>query len=349
MEIEIKDGPRDPQQRIFLFHDSTEIYNLRRQLDERALFRDLVGKSEAMQLVFQRIRLLAIVDSTVLIEGATGTGKELVARAIHDHSHRQGKPFIAVNLAGLTLSLLNSLLFGHKRGAFTGAVADQTGFFEAADGGTIFLDEIGDVPPDVQTALLRVIQEKEIVRLGETKPRKVNVRVLAATQHDPNNAVEDGRLRVDLLYRIRVGRVVLPLLRDRRGDIPLLINHFLGLCSAATGKAVQEISHEAMRIMIDYPWPGNVRELKSAVEFAVIQARGSVIREQDLPPEVLGLIPRPPSSLGQKEDEAQRILAAINRAKGNRTVAAALLGISRATLYRRLAQMDRDTDKTRSQ
>jgi DNA-binding NtrC family response regulator len=246
---------------------------------------------------------------------------------------------VAVNLAGLSNSILNSQLFGHKRGAFTGAIADHAGFFEAADGGTIFLDEIGDMPLEVQTALLRVLQEREVVRLGENKPRKVDVRVLAATQHDLTRATEQGRFRSDLLYRIRVGRVRLPPLRDRREDIPLLVAHFLAQCRAATGKPLEDISHEAMSILLDHPWPGNVRELKSAIEFASIRCAGGVIQASDLPPEILDTEPRPlaPGGDGPPKDERQLFREALERAGGNRTEAARLLGISRATFYRRLA------------
>lgn len=348
MEIEVKDDLRDPLQKILLFHDVTEVYDLRHQLDVKKQFLDMVGKSAVMQAVFQQIQLLAVTDATVLIEGDTGTGKEMVARAIHNQSHRHGKPFMAVNLAGVTVSLLNSLLFGHKRGAFTGAVTDHIGFFEAADEGTIFLDEIGEMPMEVQTALLRVIQEREIVRLGESKPRKINVRLLAATQHDLNKSIEAGLFRPDLLYRIRVGRIVLPALRERREDIPLLVNHFLSLCCTETGNAAKkEISHEAMRVILDYPWPGNVRELKSVIEYAFIQAPRSLILLKDLPPEILQsiFISSAVPLIKPGADEKQRILEAIDRTRGNRTLAAALLGISRATLYRRLAQLEQDSEK----
>ena len=179
--MDVKDDPRDARGKIFFFYDVTEVHDLRRLLDERAQFHDLLGKSKAMQLVYQQIRDVARVDSTVLIEGETGTGKELVARAIHSSSHRKNKPFIAVNCAGLTESLLSSQLFGHKRGAFTGAIEDHQGLLEAANGGTLLLDEIGDIPLTVQNQLLRVLQEREITRLGESRPRKIDVRVLAAT------------------------------------------------------------------------------------------------------------------------------------------------------------------------
>ncbi|MBX3745420.1 MAG: sigma 54-interacting transcriptional regulator [Verrucomicrobiae bacterium] len=347
MEVEIQDDPREPRRRIFFFHDVTALYDLRRQLDEKGRFHDLVGRSEPAQQVFQQIRQLAAVDSTVLIEGETGTGKELAARAIHHHSPRAHRPFVAVNLAGLSSSLLSSQLFGHKRGAFTGAVADHHGYFEAAHGGTLFLDEIGDMPAEAQTALLRVLQEREVVRLGETRPRKVDVRVLAATQHDLARAVEQGRFRSDLLYRVRVGRIVLPPLRNRREDIPLLVTHFLAQCRAATGRPIDHISHEAMTILLDHSWPGNVRELKGAIEFATIRCTGAVLQASDLPPEILDSPPRLPPHPERSPDPRQRVLDALERAGGNRTDAARTLGISRATLYRRLTRLGiphRETD-----
>ena len=237
-----------------------------------------IGQGKAMQLVYQQIRDVARVDSTVLIEGETGTGKELVARAIHASSHRKNKPFIAVNCAGLTESLLSSQLFGHKRGAFTGAIEDHQGLLEAANGGTLLLDEIGDIPLTVQNQLLRVLQEREITRLGESRPRKIDVRVLAATHRSLSEEAAKGSFRSDLFYRIRVARISLPPLRTRREDIPLLAASFLAQFSAASGKRVTELSHDALRLLADYHWPGNVRELRSAIEFAVIRCQGAVIQ-----------------------------------------------------------------------
>jgi DNA-binding NtrC family response regulator len=287
---------------------------------------------------------VARVDTPVLIEGETGTGKELVAQAIHFASHRQGGPFIAVNCAGLTESLLASQLFGHKRGAFTGAVADHQGLFAAANGGTLFLDEIGDIPLSVQTNLLRVLQEREITRLGEAIPRKIDVRIVAATHQNLQAAVSHGTFRSDLLYRIRVARISLPALRQRRSDIPLLVSSFLVYCRAAIGKPVQDVSHSAMRLLLQYHWPGNVRELKSAIEFAVIRCRGTVLKADDLPPELSEPAPLLKTFSTAAVDEPQRIVAALQQAQGNRTLAARLLGMSRATFYRRLANLDLPVD-----
>jgi sigma-54 dependent transcriptional regulator, acetoin dehydrogenase operon transcriptional activator AcoR len=340
LEVDVKDDPRDARGKIFFFYDVTDVHDLRRLLDERAQFHDLLGKSKAMQLVYQQIRDVARVDSTVLIEGETGTGKELVARAIHASSHRKGKPFVAVNCAGLTESLLSSQLFGHKRGAFTGAIEDHQGLFEAANGGTLLLDEIGDIPVTVQNQLLRVLQEREITRLGESRPRKIDVRVLAATHRNLSEEAAKGSFRSDLFYRIRVARISLPSLRARREDIPLLAASFLAQFSAASGKRVTELSHDGLRLLADYHWPGNVRELRSAIEFAVIRCGGAVIQPDDLPPEILqpadfeNVIPGDPLV-----DDKARFLQALERSRGNRALAARLLGISRATLYRRLADL----------
>jgi PAS domain S-box-containing protein len=340
LEIDVKDDPRDSRGKIFFLYDVTAVHDLRRLLDQRSRFDDLLGKSDIMQRVYQQIRDVARVDSTVLIEGETGTGKELVARAIHSSSPRKQKPFIAVNCAGLTDSLLSSQLFGHKRGAFTGAIEDHQGLFEAAHMGTLFLDEIGDIPVNVQNQLLRVLQEREIVRLGETKPRKIDVRVVAATHRKLSEEITAGRFRSDLLYRIRVARIFIPPLHERREDIPLLAAAFLAQSTAASGQNVEQISMAASRLLSEYPWPGNVRELKSAIEFAVIQCRGAVIEVEDLPPEIRSPHEREASTvLNPLTDERAKFVDALARAGGNRALAARLLGVSRATFYRRLADL----------
>ena len=358
IDVDVKDHPRDPQRKIFFLYDISEVEVLRRLLDEKAKFQDLVGKSRSMNLVYQRIQEVSKVDSTVLIEGETGTGKEMVARAIHDSGHRKDGPFVTLNCAGLTESLLESQLFGHKRGAFTGATEDHRGLFETANRGTIFLDEIGDVPANVQTRLLRVLQEREITRVGESRERKIDVRVLAATQWDLDAEVAKGAFRADLLYRIRVARILLPPLHERREDIPLLVELFIRQCSAATAKPIHDVGVEAMSRFLEYSWPGNVRELQNAVEFAVVRCKGSVIHSEDLPPELLApsgsqppmsSAPLPGADLnlegGGGEDEDQRLRNALEAAKGNRTAAARLLGISRATFYRRLSKLGPDPGK----
>jgi DNA-binding NtrC family response regulator len=314
------------------------VHDLRRFLDDQARFHTLVGKSDLMLRVYRLIHAVAPTETTVLIDGETGTGKERVARAIHATSHRQAHPFLAVNCAELSESLLGSQLFGHKRGAFTGAIADHQGLFEAGNGGTIFLDEIGDIPLPVQTMLLRVLQEREITRLGESKPRKINVRILAATQHDLHEAVTRGTFRADLLYRIRVARIHLPALRERREDIPLLVSEFLSESYTASNHLEYEVSREAMRLLLEYPWPGNIRELRNAIEFAMICCRGPVIQPEDLPPELLHGTPPLRAAELLAHDEQQRLLQALEATRGNRAAAARRLGIGRSTFYRRLQE-----------
>ncbi len=340
MDIEVQDDPRNPEKQILLLYDMSEVYDLRRMLEDKARFHDLVGKSKPMQAIYQQIHDIAKVDWTALIEGPTGSGKELVARAIHSSSHRKDKSFIAVNCAGLDDSLLTSQLFGHKRGAFTGAVEDHKGFFEVANGGTLLLDEIGDISKNMQTCLLRVLEEKMITRLGESKPQKIDVRILASTHRNLSKEAENGRFRPDLLYRIRIARITLPPLSERREDIPLLIATFLSQSRAATGKPVKDVSSEAMRILVEYRWPGNVRELKSAIDFATLHCKRSLINAEDLPSEILYSGYLRPGLVNRGDGEKQRLLAALDAANGNRTLAARELGISRATLYRRLASLD---------
>jgi len=335
LEVSIRRDPRDEDRRILTFTDVTDVHEMRRLLDEKTEFNDIVGKSEPMQQVFQEIRSVASVDATVLIHGDTGTGKELVSRAIHDASSRKDGPFVPVNCAALSQDLAASQLFGHRKGAFTGAVDDHEGYFEAANGGTLFLDEIGDIPLEVQRQLLRVLEERRVTRLGETDSRPVDVRIIAATHRDLMEEVDANRFRQDLLYRIRVARVELPPLRARQSDIPLLVRTFLRRAQATMGKEIERISDDAMRCLIDYDWPGNVRELRNAVESALIRATGRTIERDDLPPEIhsrdAGL-----SHVGSGASEAERIRAALVQTGGNRTEAARLLEISRATLYRRL-------------
>lgn len=354
MDIEVKDDPRDPRRKMFFLYDVSALSDQQAVLIEQARFNQLIGASLPMLMVYQQIQDLANLDMTVLIQGETGTGKELVARAIHEHSHRRQKPFVAVNCGGFTESLIESRLFGHRRGAFTGATADQQGFFEAADGGTLFLDEIGDLPLSLQTSLLRVLQEREIIRLGETRPRKINVRVIAATHRDLEQEVAAGRFRQDLLYRLRVGQIRLVPLRERREDIPLLVAWFLRQFSLTVNSDPKEISQGAMQTLVAYSWPGNVRELKSAIEMAAARCPGPVIRVTDLPEHITGSKPSEstplsltsaPDSLDKKQQARRRqVLEALQRTYGNRAAAARLLGISRGTLYRWIEEL-RITDE----
>lgn len=285
IELEVRDDPRDATRQIFYLHDVTELFDLQGLVSGAAQFQGMIGETAVMRAVFRQIRDLAMVDSIVILEGETGTGKELAARAIHDLSPRKDRPYVAVNCAGLTESLLSSQLFGHRRGAFTGAVADQIGLFEAAAGGTLLLDEVGDIPPSLQAHLLRVLETGEITPVGESRPRKIDVRVIAATHRDLEAEVVAGRFRQDLYYRLRVARIHLPPLRERRDDIPLLISWFLAQ-ARATGKAqVFEVTREAMNLLLAHPWEGNVRELRGVIESALLGVEGPMLELTDLPKE----------------------------------------------------------------
>ncbi|MGR8981540.1 MAG: sigma 54-interacting transcriptional regulator [Gammaproteobacteria bacterium] len=358
VECQIREVPERPGVKLLYLYDQSELHQLRQEI-EQSRFHQMLGNSEPMRQMYGLIEQVARGDWNVLIEGETGVGKELVAHSIHAASPRKDRPFIAVNSAGLSETLLSSQLFGHRRGAFTGAVADQEGFFEAASGGTLFLDEIGDIPLSMQAALLRVLQEKEIIRLGESRTRKVDVRIIAATHKDLAGEVRAGRFREDLLYRLRVARVYVPALRERKADIPMLAQAFLSESCRAARVPLKQIGSDAMDLLQQYDWPGNVRELKAIIDYAVIRSRGDQLSTHDLPPELIASTasimnarqapqhenPLEASNLtslipSSEIDERQRILNALEQAKGNRSLAAKLLGIGRATLYRRLADLE---------
>ncbi len=316
-----------------------QLRQLQKQLD-RSRFGQLIGKSAVMRDLYRAISDVADGDWTVLIEGETGTGKELVARAIHAASPRRNGPFIAVNSAALSSSLLGSQLFGHRRGAFSGAVKDQTGFFQAANGGTLFLDEIGDISEDVQVSLLRVIENSEVSPLGQAKAEPLDVRIIAATNRNLGDAVATGRFREDLLYRLRVGRISVPPLRERREDIALLAEAFLAEMRVETGKGIASIASQVTSQLTQYHWPGNVRELRSAIQYATIHCRTASISLRDLPPEILS---DRRHSEAQEDDTTQygnNLRLALEHTGGNKTEAARFLGISRATLYRKLKEHD---------
>jgi DNA-binding NtrC family response regulator len=343
MEIDVRDEPLPGKGRILYMYDAAELSAP--SPDRSPGGEGLVGRSTVMQVVYKQIRDVARVDCTVLIEGETGVGKELVARAIHRGSRRAAKPFIAVNAAGLSESLLTSQLFGHRRGAFTGAVDDQLGVFEAANGGTLFLDEIGDMPLNVQASLLRVLQEREITRLGESHSRKVDVRFLAATHRNLAREVEEGRFREDLLYRIRVATIVVPPLRERLDDIPLLLDVFLMHAARRQGRPVPHVTRETIEALMRHSWPGNVRELRAVLESALVGSTDDVIRIADLRPEVQA---RPAgdavAQLPAGGSDRDRIIAALRQTGGNRKEAARVLGIGRTTLYRRLVEYGLDKE-----
>jgi len=294
-----------------------------------------------MKRTLDLARRVAQVDSTVLITGESGSGKERIARFIHDESARAAGPFVAINCGAVPESLLESELFGHTKGSFTGASQDRAGLFEAANGGTLLLDEIGEVPPPMQVKLLRVLQEREVRRVGENRQRPINVRVLGATNRDLLAEVHAARFRQDLYYRLRVVEIVVPPLRERRDDVLPLARHFLKTSAERLGRAPANLTPEAAQQLLKYPWPGNVRELENAIERAVVLTSGTRIGVEDLPPEV-GLALPALTSTGDvrtlAEVERDYIAAAVRSVGGNRAKAAAKLGIGTATLYRKLKE-----------
>lgn len=315
-----------------------------RRLSE-SLAHDMVGESPRMKEIYRLLGRAAATDSTVLLRGESGTGKELAARALHQGSPRAGKPFVAVNCATLSETLLESELFGHEKGAFTGAVARKIGKAEAADGGTLFLDEIGEVPLPLQAKLLRFLQERELERLGSTRPIQVDVRVVAATNRDLEKAIREGTFREDLYYRLNVIALHLPPLRDRREDVPLLASHFAALTSRRLGRPVAGFTPEARACLLRYDWPGNVRELANAVERAIVLGEEGLIRPEDLPETVLESTPASEARLGQfyeviQETKKRLIRAAVAEAEGNITRAAARLGLQPTYLHRLIRNLD---------
>jgi PAS domain S-box-containing protein len=307
-------------------------------------FQGMVSKNPRIHEVFDLIETVAESDANVLIEGESGTGKELVARAIHRLSARGERPFLGVNCASLNENLMESELFGHVRGAFTGAVKDRMGRFEMAEGGTLFLDEVSEIGLHLQAKLLRVIQEKEYHRVGETQGRKADVRVISATNRRLKELLGGGAFRDDLYYRLNVVSVVLPPLRERKEDIPILVEHFLLRSRELRGVVNRAFSPLAMQALLEYSWPGNVRELENAVERAKICSRGEVIEESALPTEIRrrgAAVPRGARPFGERtaELETDRLKQALACCGGNRTNAAAQLGVSRVTLWRKMKQL----------
>jgi len=326
---------------------------LKRQIRREAGFERIVGQAEVMLRLFRTVEKIAEFKSTVLITGESGTGKELLARAVHDHSPRKARPFVAVNCGAIPENLLESELFGHTRGAFTDAIRNKEGLFEEADGGTLFLDEIGELPLGLQVKLLRVLQEDEIRRVGENRPRKVDVRILAATIRDLGEEVKLGRFREDLFYRLNVMAVRIPPLRERPEDIPVLVEHFLARCNAKLGTSVRGVEPQAMKLLVDYAWPGNVRELENLMERAVILCEGSTVTPELLTDRVRAAPPAPAAALpaGQisikktvRAIEEELIRRALSETRGNRTRAARLLEISHRTLLYKLKDYRIDAD-----
>jgi len=312
-----------------------ENIELRRELKKKYAIRNLVGKSPQMLKIFRIIDIVSRNVSNVFIIGESGTGKELVAKAIHYSGPFADKPFVAVDCASMPGTLIESQLFGHVKGAFTGAVKDKEGFFQAAEGGTLFLDQITDLDINLQAKLLRVLQEREVTPVGGTRPIPVNVRVIAATNRDPMECIEEGKLREDLFYRLNVVNITLPPLRERKEDIPLLVSHFIDLYSQIYGGRI-EISPEVMEIFQSYSWPGNVRELENIIEgFFALGKRGKITRE-DLPSYLREKGEEEITLLPWEEMERRMIEEALRRAGGVKTRAAELLGIDRKRLYRKL-------------
>lgn len=322
-----------------------EVEQLHQRLDRKFSFDGIIGNSSGLSEVIEKVRLVAPTRSTVLIEGETGTGKELVAQAIHQNSDRSRRPFVAVHCAALAANILESELFGHERGAFTGATERRVGRFEAADGGTLFLDEIGEIDAGTQVKLLRFLETRSFERLGSVKPVKVDVRLVAATNRDLEAMVKAGDFREDLLYRLNVVRLLMPPLRERRDDIALLLRHYILQMAEENGVPPIEVDPEAMRALEAYGWPGNIRELRNFAENAVVMQRGGRLTIYDIDPRYLGHEELPAAEAGPvsnplsvEENEKRLLRNALQKSGGNRTKAAELLGISRRTLHRKLKQ-----------
>jgi PAS domain S-box-containing protein len=355
---------RDAEGRIVggveTFRDLTQVEELRKALHSRYTIGDIVGRGPAMRAVLEMLPVVAAHDTTVLIEGASGTGKELVAHAIHDLSPRRRKRFVAVNCGALPETLFESELFGYRAGAFTDARHDKPGRFALAEGGTLFLDEIGDVPLSMQAKLLRVLQEREFEPLGTVEPVKANVRILTATNRDLAALANEGRFREDLFYRINVFRIALPPLRDRREDLPLLVERLVAKIARLRGKDLAGVSDQALRLLLAYDYPGNVRELENIIEHGAVLCRGAIIQAHDLPSHVRlrhlgGTAPGEDGSpfdaqtagVRLRDMETALIESALRRHDGNRAAAARALGIDPSTVFRRIKAARIDVPRTR--
>lgn len=346
---ELRNAVEKASTRIRLIRRNAE---LTRRLDEKFGFEGVIGTSPQMQKIVETLKNCAPTDSTVLIEGENGTGKELVARALHQNSPRRNKPFVPLNISALPASILESELFGHEAGAFTGAATRRIGKFEYANGGTLFLDEVGEMPMDTQIKLLRVLEDRRITRLGANEEHEINVRLVAATNADLKAMVEKGTFRRDLFYRLNVVRIFLPPLRERRGDIPLLLEHFRQELSKRSGREVEGFSKAARKALMAYSWPGNIRQLRNAVERMLVVDSDGVLDVDDLP-EDIAPVPSDDSegspgdgSLGADlligksltDVEKYYIERALDLTEGKREEAAAMLGIGERTLYRKIKE-----------
>ena len=324
------------------FHDMTLAQQLNRAISNRYTFHDMIGKDPAMRKIFEMVTVVAPSDATVLVEGPTGTGKDLLAKVIHSSSPRAAEPLVKVNCAAIPENLIESEIFGYVKGAFTGADRDKPGRFSEAEGGTIFLDEIGDLPLSLQAKLLRVLEDREFYPLGSRRTRKVDVRIISATNRQLKSLVDQGLFREDLFYRLNVMRIELPLLRKRRGDLPLLIRHIVRNLCAARAIAPPAISKTAMQILLNYDYPGNVRELENILEHALIICREAMVQPDHLPDYVRQIQQTTAASksvAGEAESasrEHRRILAALEKCNGHRCNAARELGMERTTLWRKM-------------
>ena len=318
--------------------------DLRLQLDSTQGLDGIIGQDQKMIRVLDLVRQISSTNASVLILGESGTGKEMIARAIHNYSPRRDRPFVALNCGGLSEGTIESELFGHAKGAFTGAISDRIGKFEYADGGTLLLDEVGEMPAATQIKLLRVLEDRMVTRLGDNRPRKVDVRLLAATNANLSERVADRSFREDLYFRIKVVTIELPPLRERRGDIKLLVDHFLHHFGRLHGKDVESIDREALVSLVQYDWKGNARELRNAVESMVVRAKGNILTKQDLPPEIWA--PTRPSEdnwgflAGKTAQDVEKnhIRVTLELSEGNRVKASNAMGISERTLYRKIRE-----------
>jgi len=323
------------------FRDISEIKRLRKEVKERYSFGSIIGKSSVMQKIYDKLETISPTDVNVLIEGETGTGKDLLAKTIHYNSLRKDKPFVKINCAAIPENLIESELFGYKRGAFTGAIMDKMGKFEAADKGTFFLDEIGDLPLSLQAKLLRAIEDKEFERLGEVKSRKVDVRIIAATNRPLRELIKNGKFREDLFYRLNVVNIFIPPLRKRSEDIPLLVDYFIEAFNKKFKKEVRGVEQRAMDFILDYEWPGNIRELENVIEHSMIHAKKSLITFEDLPDYIFE---EKEISSGRSllEKEKEYILKVLKENGYNKKKTSEILGISRSTLWRKLKELGID-------
>jgi two-component system response regulator AtoC len=337
------------EERERLKRENKELQNRLKKIEQKYSFGNIVARSEAMAHVFELVEKVAKHKTTVLITGESGTGKDLIAKTMHSHGNRTTVPMVSVNCGSIPDNLLESELFGYKKGAFTDAIRDKPGLFDEADGGTIFLDEIGELPLSLQVKLLRVLQEEEISPLGSTVSKKIDVRVIAATSRDLQQEVDEGRFREDLYYRINVMKIHLPPLRERRGDIPLLVGYFINLFNEKLGKDIEGLSSQAMPLLMAYSWPGNIRELENVIERAILLGKGRWITPADLPQSITS-IRHPSSSIApehtlsikkaSKTLERDLIQKALELTEGNRTRAAKILEISRPILISKIKQYE---------